>query len=94
MSLFSEEEVCRVAERYALTKSSSGVFIDTHKRDFKAGVEFAEGKITAFATAFLEWTNKYGYVELMDDNTWGYWDNPSSTYTTKELFEEFLKQRK
>ena len=44
MSLFSEEEVSRAAERYALTKSSSGVFIDTHKRDFKAGVEFAEKK--------------------------------------------------
>ena len=46
---------------------------------------------------FADWIDCYGYIKVADDETqWIYWDgvaNLNTKYTTKELFEEFLKRR-
>ena len=45
MKIIPENEVDEAAESFAVTKSSSRYLIDTHKRDFKAGVTFTESKV-------------------------------------------------
>ena len=45
------------------------------------------------AIEFAEWISKYGYDQDYDDKLWRYWDSGIGEYTTKELYEEFLKDK-
>ena len=57
---------------------------------FKAGVEFAEKELENINIEFADWLVKNGYIPLQKLC----WSKDSTTYTSKTLFERFLKERK
>jgi len=100
MEIFKQEEIGEAAEKYSENKSSAFTFRETHKRDFKAGVEFAESKIEEIAIEFLDWVEKdYMRVSPCGDryvkitNNQEDWPYNFRRITKKELFEQFIKER-
>lgn len=63
---------------------------------FEAGISYAESQLSELAIEFAEWIDKYGYVKEDGLDEWYYWDGIkqlNTTYTSKELFKEFLKYK-
>jgi len=73
------EEIENASEEYSSDKSSSFIFRETHKRDFKAGVDFAESKFEELAIKFCKYAASYGLYHIVHGNG-------------VELFKEFVKE--
>lgn len=67
--------------------------ITTKSSCFKSGVSYAESQLSELAIEFTDYVSKYQYEQDSTTKLWKYWDNGIVEYTTKGLFEEFLKQR-
>ena len=94
MNIFKQEEIDEVAE-------DSGYLFDTYEA-FVAGIAFAESKVEAIAIEFADWINshKEGFHSLYREKnsvTPIHWATSFMggrvDYTSKELFEIFLKER-
>ena len=59
---------------------------------FLRGVEFAEQQLQDLAVEFAEWCEIFYYYFNCHTKKW-YHFNAKKKYTTKELFELFLKER-
>ena len=76
--MISKKEIEEATEKFAENKSSAEVFRNTHMRDFKSGIAFAESKLKDIAIEF----GRFAYDHYED-----------SYLSFEELFELFLKKR-
>ena len=83
MKIFNEEEVDKASLQYSTLIHSTDELDSIEAEAFAAGVEYAESKVEDLCIEFAEWINS-----KMDWN----FENEYKTY--KQLFEQFLKERK
>ena len=88
MKLIPQEIVDKAANSYIIKNHAEGC--DYTKEDFKAGVEFAIRKLENINIEFANWLIKNEYIPLQKLC----WSKDSATYTSKTLFDKFLKERK
>ena len=105
MKLIPQEIVDKAANSYIIKNHAEEC--DYTKEDFKAGVEFAVNHIYPqiediiienqglkmnqdLSIEFADWLVKNAYTPLQKLC----WSKDSATYTSKTLFEKFLKERK
>ena len=86
MKLIPQEIVDKAAEELAYDSD----FYHTSVQFFKFGVEFAIRKLENINIEFANWLIKNEYIPLQKLC----WSKDSATYTSKTLFDKFLKERK
>ena len=84
MKIFNEEEVDNAACEYSKECGNLGF----ERTDFTAGVEYAESKVEDLCIEFAEWLSET--PETMSD----VYEINEVNKTYKELFQQFLKERK
>ena len=88
MKIFNEEEVDKAAlESYSYLPDQACKYEDELTGEFKSGVEYAESKVEDLCIEFAEWM--FTSPMILTDMQGGV----GSNLTTKELFEQFLKER-
>lgn len=100
MKIIPESEIDEAAESFAITKSSSRYLIDTHKRDFKAGVTFTESKFEELAIEFAKYLFSREITRNPSKEDEMVYTPPEFNLMRgnlikngKELFNNFLKER-
>ena len=89
MKIFNEEEVDKAAlESYSYLPDWVYKYEDELTGEFKSGVEYAESKVEDLCIEFAEWM--FTSPMILTDMQGGV----GSNLTTKELFEQFLEERK
>ena len=88
MKIFNEEDVDKAAlESYSYLPNWACKYEDELTGEFKSGVEYAESKVEDLCIEFAEWM--FTSPMILTDMQGGV----GSNLTTKELFEQFLKER-
>lgn len=88
--MINKELIEKAAEKYDKSVSL-GDLLTT--KIFTAGANWALKEVENVVIEFAEWVEKYGYIYYEKSKVWAYWDNPTKEFSTKELFEIFLKER-
>lgn len=88
MKIFNEEEVDKASLQYSTLIHSTDELDSIEAGAFAAGVEYAESKVEDLCIEFAEWI--FTSPLILTDIHGGV----GSKLTTKELFEQFLKERK
>ena len=88
MKIFNEEEVDKASLQYSTLIHSTDELDSIEAEAFAAGVEYAESKLEDLCIEFAEWLS--GSLETMSD----VYEINEANKTYKELFEQFLKERK
>ena len=90
MKLIPQEIVDKAADKYAIKYSDDEWEECSKYNAFKTGAEFAEKELENIIIEFGDWLVKNEYTPLQKLC----WSKDSATYTSKTLFEKFLKERK
>lgn len=91
MKILNKQKIKESYLKYNLSKEWVRDKTSMLESGFRAGVSYTEKELSDLSIEFADWIDKCGYIK--NDGIWKYWDNGIVEYTTKTLFQEFIKER-